>query len=50
MGMNKNGQTKLIYVGIIRSQIQEGQKCGQSLDLYKVFLFKSLLKVVVWSI
>ena len=49
-GMIKNGPTKLIYVGIIRSQCQEGQNYGQSLGLLKVLLFKSVVKVVAWSI
>ena len=36
--MTKKGPTKLIYVGIIRSQCQEGQKWGQSLGLLKVII------------
>ena len=46
MGMTKNGQTKLIYVGNIRNQSQDGQKCGKSLGLFKVLLLKSLMKVL----
>ena len=37
--MTKNDLTKLIHVGIDRSQCQDGQKCGQSLGLLKAISF-----------